>query len=144
MIQLRSANERFEYVYPEDPALDRENEAFNWDEYLRTGDRQHIPCKDGEQPTVFHLQRLSRKALFHVLSKDKELQALEAVAYGLKRVENLEVSGQPFALKFRQNSSKTETGERLADETLDAMLAIDLIGDLGYRIICLSRLSPLV
>ncbi len=132
MIRLAS-NEASEWVYPDDPALDQKSEAFDFDKYLRTGDRKHLAIRDGQEPLVFKVRRLDRKQFFRVMSRGSNAdQVQDAVAFGL-----VGVSPEPFALLH----ADSDLGPRLADASLDKVydLGAGVLLLLGAHIVNLSQ-----
>src|SRR3990167_302773 len=91
----KKLDSQIEYIASMDGALDKENEAFDWDKYVQSGDTKHIPIKDGATPTVFVIQGLSRDVLgvvvrgFDSSSQWERIEAFDAaVKHGLRRVRN--------------------------------------------------------
>jgi len=135
MIASRSTD-KIEYVYSQDPAINKDSAEYNWEKFVETGDRKYLPIRDGHLPTVFSLQRLPRTQFLRVLKMDRVDQASEAVALGLKDVKNW---GGPLELKFKEQDGQ----DRLTPDTLEKMFAVELFAELGVRIMELSTLAPL-
>src|SRR4051812_41162651 len=113
MISIRSTD-HVDYVLSIDPALDRDAPSFDWGEYMKSYDRKHAPTKDGCEPTVFKIKRLTRRQMLYVLKQSPAEQAGEAVAFGLESVKNLQGFDQAMVKRKR-----TDIGDRLDNETLD-------------------------
>lgn len=127
------------YVYPKDPAIDKDHPDYNWEEFRKTGDVKHLPAKDGEKLTIFHIKRLSRQR-YIAMAEKKGLEAMEdAVKYGLTAVENLSVGDGSFRLEFKGEGRD----RRLTDGCCDGLFEPGLFYDLGMRIVELSHISPL-
>jgi len=138
MIATRST-EKIEHIYSRDPALDAGNPSFDWQRFLETGDRKHVPIKEGFTPTVFLLQRLTRKQLTRVLEASTAEHAAEAVSFALKGIKDW---GAPLDFKFAE--ARGDLGQRVHPETIEKIFAIDLFAELGQRILELSKLDPSV
>jgi hypothetical protein len=137
----------FTWVWSQDPAVDAESPGFNLDAYLSTGDRAHLPLREGATPTEFTLMPLSRSAYQHVLqshSEQRVIEALtEALAYGLRSVQNLDDDGKPFAVKRVPDHPR---GERATSETIDKLFSAGgqaLISELGIAVFKRSVPGPL-
>lgn len=140
-IGMSRSPDKLRYIYPGDPALDKDNAAFDWDAFFRTGDAKYAPLKDGLQPTWFQLRRLTPKQFRHVMRQDAEFdKCYEAVAYGLVGVDGfLGADGREVTWKPPR---RTDLGERASDETLAELFAVELFRELGLRVITLSTLDP--
>jgi hypothetical protein len=136
MLAPRSSS-ALSYICSFDPALDRDSPAFDWAEYLETGDPVHAPIRDGDAPTTFELRRLTRKQFLRVIGMPSEEQASEAVAHGLRGVKNYQIGGRDVELRFR----RTDLGERMTDECMEQLFSPELFGELGVRILSLSTLG---
>lgn len=145
----RSLTGTVPHVFSSDPALDAEakdaqgNALLDLDAFKKTGDLKHVPAKDGEKLTVFYLKPLSMKRLQKITSMKlldgnfTTEQLGEAVAYGLKRVENLEVNGKSVELKMEGGGSE----ERVSQKSLEAIFKQTLFIELGSRVLEISDLS---
>ena len=140
MIGSRST-EKVVHIYSQDPALDRDAESFAdaWAEFLKTGDKSKLPIRDGHTPTLWHIQRLKRKRFLWVLDQPDSHRASEAIAFGLKQVDGFTVDGVPFALGFKKFS---DSEDRLSEDTLEILFDPTFFGELGVRILGLSKLPP--
>jgi len=138
------ATETAKHVLTFDPSLDRDAKGFDYDRFIDTGDPKHIPCKDGDALTVFHLRRLTVRQfedVFQYADKNEMRMSREAVASGLKDAENW--AGPGGRLEF--GWVETSNGKRLDEKTLDALYnggGYELIRELGGRVILLSKLNP--
>jgi hypothetical protein len=143
LIINRSLTGTVPYIYSEDPAIDKKHLAFSKELYRETRDSKHVPVRDGERPTVFHLKSLSMRRLQRIMSMrnlDGTIspeQYGEAVAFGLKKVDDFEVDGKPFELKLESIGSE----ERVKNKSLEAIFKQDLFIELGARILELSDLN---
>lgn len=133
MIQF-GTNDVIDYVYPDDPALDRERPDFSWERFEKTRDRKHIPLKDGAEAMVFKVRRLTRKQFFRVMGRASSAdQVQEAVAYGLVAVE-------PACGLSR---AQGDIGEKLDDTSLDRVydLGPNLMISVGTFVLGLSQVK---
>lgn len=126
------------HVWSEDPAIDRDSPAFDWVEFLRTGDLAHVPTVEGGKLTVFKIRPLSRKQFTRVFNLNGLEQLVEAVAYGLREVKDFILDGQAVELKH----IKVDGEERVSNDSLDRVFEPLLFTELGTRIVELSRLDP--
>lgn len=127
-----------EYIWSDDPALNKRKKSYNFAKYLASGDAKHLPLKEGENPTVFYLaplSRLQRVKVDQLLLTDGEVAGMhEAVAFGL-----CDIKGSDIDLEFVD----TQSGRRLSPGTLDTIYDTQLFLELGGRIHKLSVLDPL-
>lgn len=138
----RSLTATGRYISIMDQAIDREAPGFDFMKFAETEDQQYIPLKGSEVPTVFHYKTLSMRRMQRIMSmRSDEVgspeQSFEALAYGLKKVEGMEVDGKPLELKFETVGGE----ERVADKSLQAMYKFTLFRELGQHIIKRSDLS---
>jgi hypothetical protein len=128
------------HVWSEDPSLDKENSAFDWPEFLRTGDLKYCPAVEGGKLTVFEIRPLSRKQFSKVFNMPHGSleQCNEAVAFGLRAVRDFQVDQQPVEIKH----TKVDGEERCTESSLNAIFEPLLFVELGLRIMELSRLHP--
>lgn len=143
IIMNRSLTGTVKHICLEDPALDKSDKGFSLEKFRADGDMAHMPCKDGQKPTVFHLKSLSMKRL-QKLTSMRQLdgsfsteQLGEAVTYGLKRVDDMEVDGSRVELKLETVGGE----EKVTRESAEAIFSIALFAELGYRILEISDLS---
>jgi hypothetical protein len=143
MTAPRSLFAPFQHIWSQDPALDRGHAAFDFEQYMDTGDVQHLPLLPGASPAVFTCKALSRTQMQRV--RDKGMTGnlseglTEAVAFGVKGWTDFAgASGTHPAPKFKQ----TPHGEVLATESLDEIYDLNLIAELGSRIMGASTLTP--
>ncbi|HYE58141.1 MAG TPA: hypothetical protein VD948_06530 [Rhodothermales bacterium] len=134
-----SSKERVLVLYSEDPALDKDHPDFNWDLWLKTGDLKHAPTKQGMEPNRYWVRKLRMHRFEQVLDTPGARQVREAVAWGLTAVEGHTFNGEPVVLKFKKIS---DAEQRLTDESLEQLYSPELFGELGARIVELSRLHP--
>lgn len=137
---IRSFVHPSKHVWSEDPSLDKQSANYDWAEFLRTGDLKYAPAVEGGKLTVFSVKPLSRKQFTRVFSLPHGSleQCSEAVAFGLKGIENYQVDGSPVEIKF----SKVDGEERVHDEVLNRIFEPLLFIELGLRVMELSRLDP--
>jgi len=112
-----------------------------WAQFLRTSDLSCLTpvTHEGARLTVFDIRPLTRKEQLRVASCDAAIEKLcESVAFGLLRVHDLEVDGQPFVLE----REKRDGTERVSPKSLDAMFDLGLFAAVGGRIIEISQLDP--
>lgn len=129
------------HVWSLDAALDKsDEEGFKaaWEKFLKDDDVAALPLVEGDAPTVFDLEPLSRKAFTAVMKLDGLEQASEAVAYGLCGVTGFHVKGKPFTIERKE----TNGSARLTAKTMDAIYDPFLFMELGYRVIAISRIDP--
>ncbi len=134
----------FKHVWDQDPALDRESEAFSHESFVRTGDMKHLPVKEGQRLTIFELAPLSRRQFQEVIQLRTQERPIDAavlaVSFGLRGVQNFyDASGQELQVAFITEGDGTK---RVSPATLDQLYDISLIGQLGTRIINESTLRP--
>lgn len=124
----------FTHHYSGDPALDTDAEAFDFEQYKRTGDAKFLPLKNGSTPVTFRMRRLNGREWMAVQDEQRlrgPNQGLWlAVAFALTGIEGYgdnadidRVSEQRF--------------ERCNDETMEQILAVDdgeLLVELGTRV----------
>lgn len=132
------------HVYSEDPAIDTKSGDYNYQKFLDTGDLKYVPAIPGEKLSLFYVERLPHKKYISLsgLYERARMEALEiAVRFGLKRVENCEVGGNPLQLEF--HGEGPDRG--LTEECFGRLFEPGLVNQLGYRILGLSsmRASPL-
>lgn len=132
-----------EYIWSQDPAIDKNNSTYNLEAYRKTLDRKHLPIVEPpEPPAVFRLRRLPRRIMQHIdalIHEDKKMQALtEAFAYGVERIEGWSVDGQPLEC----GKTKTALGERLDDATIDVVYDAALFMEVGGQVYTISCLDP--
>jgi hypothetical protein len=96
---------RFTHILSSDPALDKDAEGFKeaYERFLETGAKP--PIKNGEEPTVFHLEPLKDAELDAAtrgqLANGGSAWAVETACYALKQIDNLrDHDGKPFVLEF--------------------------------------------
>ena len=134
LVSASTLKRSFDFIWADDPALDKEHPDFNYEAWQETGEAIRLPFKAGQSPTIFRCRKLPRKALLDLQrimreAHNKEpaeaehslaLVAMSAVECGLKSVENWDM---PL---------KLEAG-RLSDETMDLLFEISpgLIWELG-------------
>jgi hypothetical protein len=140
----RSLLADFRHVWSEDPALDKSNENYSHEEFVRTGDFKHVPAKEGERLTIFILAPLTRVQFQRVQSVraqgDVVNAAVMAVSYGLRGVQNFhDANGAEIEVKLQVDG---EGERRVTSATLDAIYDIGLLAQLGARIISESTLRP--
>lgn len=140
----RSLTGTIQYVYSGDPAIDTDSKAYNPEEYQKTLDRKHLPLKsDSDKHSIFHLRSVGMKRMQRITSMRNESggfsteQLGEAVAYGLKKVDDFEVEGKPFELKLETINGE----ERVKNESLEKMFKLLLFMELGNKILDTSDLS---
>lgn len=140
----RSLTGTVQYVYSSDPAIDKDSPEFSWEKYRETGDVKHLPTKgESERLTVFSLKPISMKRMQRITSMRNESggfsteQFGEAVAYGLKKVDNFEVDGKPFSLEFEGASDE----QRVKNKSLEKIFKQILFIELGNRVMEISDLS---
>lgn len=139
----RSLTGTLKHVCREDPALDKLDPAFSMEKFIETGDMSHLPCIDGQKPTVFHLRSLSMKRLqkltsMRVLDGSWSMEQFgEAMAYGLKKVIDMEVNGKLVDLKLETVSGE----EKVTKASLEEIFSVALFVEVGYRILESSDLS---
>lgn len=140
MIGARS-NATAEYIYLDDPALDKESKYFDFKRYMQTLDRKHLPVKAGQTATVFKIRRLPRVTFTALASLAHTAErAVQAVAYGVIGVENfMNGNGQPIVLEFVGEGVE----RRLTGDSLNAIFAPQLFGELMTVITTFSDLDPL-
>lgn len=135
MITIRS-HTPFQYQSIDDSAVD----GAEWvKKYLRTLNVDDIKKKPGGEPVTFTLKRLSRaQALRCDVRGGVDLSARqqsEVVALGLKGV-----TGLPG---FTLQTSGIGDNERVSEECLDQLFAVELFNELSTIIVKASGLSPL-
>lgn len=140
----RSLLGTFRHVWDQDPALDKENEAYSFESFTRTGDMKHLPVKEGQKLTVFQLAPLSRRQFQEVIQLRTQERPIDAavlaVSFGLRGVENFyDAAGQELQVTFITDGDGTK---RVSPATLDQLYDVSLIGQLGTRIINESTLRP--
>jgi hypothetical protein len=130
-----NSRERLQFVWEEDPAVEPGRAR-----YEETADISHLKFKDGQKPTIFHFDRLTRKEYLKYSSKPMDqsmLSAEEIFARCLKRVDNLETEdGSPFELEF------ADDGKILSDDCRDRLFSPQLIGAASAFILQHSKLDP--
>lgn len=140
---IRSTLKSVRHVWSQDPALDRSSlseETFEkaWKQFLKTGDPSNLPVREGTKLAIFEFEPLSRKDYIRALNLAGLEQWNEAVACGLRSVQNFEIDGVPVQLeRTEQGGSKRLSGDSL-DKIFDPMLFMEL----GLRILDASRLHP--
>jgi hypothetical protein len=134
----------FPWIWTGDPALDNMASTFSAEKYIDTGDRVHLPLKEGGIPTEFQLTPLSRVVYQYVVGFTKERWAeglAEALAYGLRSVANFD-DGKPLPVKHVTD----HRGERASADVLDTLFnagGLSLITELGHAILRRSVPGPL-
>ena len=124
MLQLKeSLTARFNYIYPEDPAVDKDSQDYDPDGYEETLDPDKLPMQPGSEATVFVCKPLERRAMNKVITlhdSDQNHDAAQvAVAYSLVDVKN-----GPEDLELT----------RLKDGSLDGKSLDALYNGFGYTI----------
>ena len=138
---LHSLIRSVKHVWSMDPALDRSDlESFSaaWESFLKDGDLAKLPIKEGETPTVFTLEPLTRSEFVKIYGGGDIERVIEAVAYGLQSVENLMVNGEKFQIERIESGGS----KRVKGSCLDAFFDPVLFAELGTRIVEISRLHP--
>ena len=108
-----------------DPALDRDADAYDPDAYMRTGEADHMPVKDGHVAAVFRIQPLrgdARLCIERMAQRDDAAgfgQMLEACRLGLVDVVAVYDDGQnlhfaAYRKLDRQRGCVTITSEGMA------------------------------
>ena len=138
LISASTLKREFDFIYADDPALDKENPLFDYDAWQDTGELSRLPCKEGQSPTVFRCHKLSASitmdiefALRRAQSMNEDaatnyglsLAALSAVKHGLKSVENWDIE-----LEFESGALTDASLDRLYD------VAPGLVGHMGLTI----------
>ena len=135
-----NARAHLRHAYPKDPALDRDNPAFDWDSFWKTGDAKHVPIREGCEATWFVCRRLTPAQFRRVMTEASDFDKFyQAIAYGLVAVEHFRgADGSDVTLRHK----RTDLGERLTEESLSAIFAVEVFREIGSRIITLSTLDP--
>lgn len=130
------------YVCSFDPALDTNNEAYDWKEYVQTFDRKHIPIQEGFTATEFSIKPLSQKQYEYILGiENGGRRIIETVAFGVRAVRGWrqpDGSLVELPMKFK----KSDIGERLNDESRQSFFAPELFLELQEVITRLTTLNP--
>jgi hypothetical protein len=126
------------HVWSIDPAIDKENPAYDWKEFLDKGDLKYLPAVEGGTLTVFNIKALSRRQFTRVFNIEGLNQFSEAVAFGLKSVANFRVDGTEVDLRL----VKVDGEERVSEDSLNKIFDPMLFAELGLRILEISRLHP--
>lgn len=129
-----------DHVWSNDPAIDLTAAGCieKYQAAVKSGDVSGLPLKEGHRPTVWKLQRLTRRLFLRLDGKKGIAADCEMIAYGLVGVENLEIDGNPVVLKF----DKVDGVERLSPESLDVIFDPQLVNELAAHVILLSKLDP--
>jgi len=137
----RSLVKRMNYVWSDDPALDKDASEFaeKWDQFKLDGDAKKLPLKEGEVVTIFELKPLHRKVFLRALSQTDPMdQFAEAFAHGVKGIAPCEIDGETLVVKFAKPGTEDE---RLAPEVLDKTFDPVLVCDVGARVMEISRIN---
>lgn len=131
----------FTHILSTDPALDMEAEGFV-DAYKRFQASGELPpIKNGESPTVFHLEHVTdAEKLAEIKGKleqyGTEAYAIELGCYSLKSITGLkDHEGKTFELKFEYVN-----GFRKVCKDHRDMMGNDLLKELGM--VALNKQSP--
>lgn len=135
MILLRSTT-IVEHICPFDDALDTKHPDYSYEEYLKTGDRKHLPLREGAVPAVFKLRPLTRAQFMSMMRLEDAERPGEAIAYGLVSVSGLRREGDDHDILVKH--TRTSLGERLDKDSLNELFAPEVFGDVGMRIFALS------
>lgn len=127
------------HVWSQDPALDDQLPGHDWGKFLLTSELSHLGIREGERPTVFQLQPLTRAQMIRVMNLEGMDRINAAVAYGLRAVDGFSCDGQPVELEMRGKGDDERVSERSLDRIFDPLL----FAELGTRIIDISQIHPL-
>ncbi len=123
-----------------DTALDQGHKDFAklYAAALKTWDWSKVPIREGHTATVWTLKKLPRNVFNRISRLNGPEMVVEAVAWSLQSVTGLELNDAPFVVKHEQ----IDGSERLTRETLDALYDLTLMGELGERVLEVSKLHP--
>lgn len=110
----------FQHVDAEDPALDRENPAFDLKGWEERGDAACLPCKPGQRPAIFTVRHLSFRARARIgdeLVKGERQGVFAAVRLALAKVD-----GGTTMEEVKLEGLVDDDLPALTDKTLDALL----------------------
>jgi hypothetical protein len=99
-----------------------------------TGPLSAVPVRQGYTPSVFNIRRLTRKEYLYVSDLSGSARLNAAVAFGLTGWKDY-IDAQPARVK-------TDVGERLTEDCLDAIFCPDVFGQLALAILGMSELGP--
>lgn len=135
MIKLRSLAPR-PYVMADDPSIDQNSKALDWDAFVKTGDLAHVPVIEGGRLTVFQVRGLNRRQWQSVLAAPKSDQGFIALRFGLVSVSCLEnEDGSPVTITLEPS----DLGERLTQDSFDRLGAfVGLVKDVSQAVLGLS------
>lgn len=135
------AHKPIEYISRFDPAIDKGSNGYDRAEYERAFDRKYLGVpREGFEPTVFTLKRLTRRQFLYVSSLDDALQNDAAIAYGLAGAKGLK--GPDGADISLGTPKATDMGPMLEAEARDALFAPSLVKELADVIVNLTDLGP--
>lgn len=147
MLKPRSLTQQFEWVWFGDPAVNQKSKAFKPAEYEKTGDRKYLPTVEGAVPTVFSFETLDRRQYLRVqqlaIAERAGEAAVEAIAYGLRKVAPWDESGK--ALEIKPTPDEHGLGERVPSDALDLLFqagGAGLLHALGTAIFKRSTPDP--
>ena len=109
----------FDYVFPEDPAVNQSDSKYSPSSYEADWDPNHLPLRTGERATRFTCRRLSRVVMTRIArlvgpdATDNHAEAHQlAVAHGLRSIGD---GPADLVLSFSRD------GEALDPKTMDAL-----------------------
>ena len=131
-------------VWERDPAFDRESPDWTeaWKVYTESRVPDALPCKPGLKPTVFRCKPLTMNSYNRMLGEMTELgRCIEAVRYGLRKVEGFEVDG--LGLVFDSTCfEKDGRDERVKADVLEKIFDPQVFATIGLAVIEESTLDP--
>lgn len=135
---------KFQVVWDQDPAFDRQADGWDaaWKKYVESRDPSGLPVKDGLKPCIFHCKPLTMNGYGRLLSEPTKLgQCVEAVRYGLDKVDGFEVDGLPMAFdttSFEQDGKDKRLKSDVLEQLFDPLIFLSV----GSAIIDESQLDP--
>lgn len=140
MLRLeKSLTAQFCYIFPEDDAVNQEDEDFDEAMYDESFDPKYLPLVEGGKPTKFYCKPLSRKALVVVadMATHNSVEAMMiAVVHGLRKIEGEEGNAVDIVRKR----------ERITDKCMDELFntfGVPVLQRVGSVILSRSTVSPL-